>query len=352
MKQITHVLAIWVILIGCSGTPESQFVPQVETPAAANRTRSVVFDYLKKVIENNQVIIGQQCSETANIAADYAKHFKGIYDLTEKYPALLGLEYGYFSNVNISLNNQYAIEHWKKGGLVTISWHADNPWKDGYNVRWNSETNKDTIQVRQLLKSAVASPARTNYRNELEKVGAALKELKNAGVIVLWRPFHEVNGNWFWWGINNSKNPTNQADYQMLWRDMHDTFTNEFGLDNLLWVYSPSAPGTWVPPVDVMYPGDAYVDLVGTDIYSKTPDFQDYGALKKLNKIVVNGEIGPSNEGYGKFDQMAVLNAFKGKAAYFLQWHSWTNAKVGIKDNLNFKEMMNDPAAITLDKMK
>ncbi|MCF2446750.1 glycoside hydrolase family 26 protein [Dyadobacter sp. CY345] len=352
MKQIINFLAVLSLLIGCSSTSENLLMTNVNALSAANRTRSDVLNYLKKVIENNQVIVGQQCSESPNIPADYAKHFKSIYDLTGKYPALLGLDYGYFSNVNMTLNNQYAVEHWKKGGLVTFSWSADNPWKDGYNVRWNSETNKDTIQVRQLLKSAAASQARTNYRNELEKVGAALKELKNAGVIVLWRPLHEVNGSWFWWGVNNTKQPTNQADYQMLWKDMHDTFTNEFGLDNLLWVYSPSAPGTWVPPVDVMFPGEAYVDLVGTDQYSITPDFKDYDVLKKLNKIVVNGEIGPSNEGYGKFDQMAVLNAFKGKAAYFLQWHSWTNAKVGIKDNLNFKEMMNDPAAITLDKMK
>lgn len=73
--------------------------------------------------------------------------------------------------------------------------------------------------------------------------------------------------------------------------------------------------------------------------------------MKVFNKIIVNGEIGPSDESYGKFNEIEVLNTFKGKAAYFLQWHSWTNAKVSISDNLNFKEMMNDPSAITLDKM-
>ena len=346
------MVVVWSLLIGCSSTSENPVISQVNTGSATNRTRSDVLSYLKKVIENNQVIVGQQCSESPNIAANYAKHFKSIHDLTGKYPALLGLDYGYFSNVNMSLNNEYAIEHWKKGGLVTFSWHADNPWKEGYNVRWNSEANKDTINVGQLIKSAAPSPARTNYRNELTKVANALKELKNAGVIVLWRPFHEVNGNWFWWGINNAKKPTNQPDYQLLWKDMYDTFTNEFALDNLIWVYSPNSSGSYLPSVDAMYPGDAYVDLVGVDTYAKIPGFPDYEALKKFNKIVVNGEIGPTAESYGKFDQMAVLNTFKGKAAYFLQWHSWTNANVGIKDNLNFKDMMNDPSAITLDKVK
>ena len=123
-----------------------------------------------------------------------------MYDSSGKYPALIGLEYGYFAHVDLPKVNQVAINHWKKGGLVTISWHADNPFTDGYNVKWNSVSHKDSINVKCLLKTAPASKEKSNYRNELNKVADALKQLKQAGVTVLWRPFHEVNGNWFWWG--------------------------------------------------------------------------------------------------------------------------------------------------------
>jgi beta-mannanase len=101
-----------------------------------------------------------------------------------------------------------------------------------------------------------------------------------------------------------------------------------------------------------MYPGAGWVDIVGVDHYTKVPEFKEYDELKRLNKLIVNGEIGPHKDSYGRFDEMEVLKLMKGKAAYFLQWHSWNNAKVAIVDNLNYKELMNDPDAITLDKIK
>lgn len=316
------------------------------------RDKAGILTYLKKVIEHKKVIVGQQCSETPDVAFNYKKAFQSVYDSTGKYPALLGLEYGYFKNADLASTNQFAINHWKKGGLVTISWHADNPFKDGYDVRWNAEKNKDSITVTSLLKNAPASSARTNYRAELGRVAASLKQLQDAGVVVLWRPFHEVNGTWFWWGVNHTSTPTNQSDYTALWKDMYETFTKEYKLSNLLWVYSPFASGEWGPPVTLMYPGNKYVDIVAVDDYPKVPNFNDYQALQKLNKLIVNGEIGPAKESYGKFNELEVLNVFKGRAAYFLQWHSWTNAKVSITDNVNYKAMMNDSAAITLDKIQ
>ncbi|NNU34727.1 hypothetical protein HK413_12890 [Mucilaginibacter sp. S1162] len=98
--------------------------------------------------------------------------------------------------------------------------------------------------------------------------------------------------------------------------------------------------------------GDKYVDMVALDDYPKTPGFDNYPALLKLGKPVTDGEVGPHQQSYGKFDELAVLETYKGKAPYFLQWHSWTNAKVAIVDNLHAKEMMNDAAAITLDRIR
>ena len=322
-------------------------------PKLTDRSKAGIMAYFRTVIENQRVIVGQQCSESADVALNYKISFQSLYESTGKHPALLGLEYGYFANANLPANNQYAIAHWKKGGLVTISWHADNPFKEGYNVRFDSAQEKKSINLRSLLKNAPDSTAKTSYRAELRRIAGALKQLKDAGVIVLWRPFHEVNGNWFWWGVNDWKKPNNQEDFAALWKDMRETFTTDFGLDNLLWVYSPSSSkGHALPPLEAMFPGAPYVDIVAVDSYGKSPDFNDYEALKKFGKLIANGEIGPNKDGYGSFDQMEVLNIFKGKAAYFLQWHSWGKSKVAIVDNLRCQEMMNNPAAITLDKLK
>lgn len=324
---------------------------QTPVPKLIDRSRTGLVAYFKEVVANQKVIVGQQCSETPDVAGDYRKYFQSLFEATGKYPALLGFEYGYFANVDLAATNRHAIDHWKKGGLVTISWHADNPFKAGNSVRAKSVQEKDSIQLRKLLKDAPDSEEKRAYRSELGRVAAALKALKEAGVVVLWRPFHEMNGSWFWWGVNDQRSPTNQPEFEALWKDLHETLTDDFGLDNLLWVYSPNSP-RGNASVSSMYPGDAYVDLVGVDNYAAKPEFAEYDSAKALGKIVVNGEIGPSKQAYGNFDQMEVLNSFKGKAAYFLQWHSWKNAMVAIVDNPHAKEMMNDEAAITLDEMR
>ena len=102
---------------------------------------------------------------------------------------------------------------------------------------------------------------------ELDLIAAGLQELKDAGVVVLWRPFHEMNGDSFWWG---AKDPDT---FIKVWRHMFDYFSKTKGLDNLLWVYSPNHGNKTA----AYYAGDHYVDLVGLDAYT---DFVDTNHIK------------------------------------------------------------------------
>ncbi|GEM_PF-653415 len=83
-------------------------------PKLKDRTKKGVLTYLKTVIQNNQVIAGQQCSETPDVAANNKKAFQSIFDSTGKYPALLGLDDGYFKDIDMQLTNRFAMDHWKK----------------------------------------------------------------------------------------------------------------------------------------------------------------------------------------------------------------------------------------------
>jgi hypothetical protein len=91
-----------------------------------------------------------------------------------------------------------------------------------------------------------------------------LEELRDAGVVVLRRPFHKMNGDWVWWG---GKAP---ADFILLWRDMHAYFTVERGLNHLLSVSSPNSGAK----VDDYCPGRDWVDLVGLDAGTGNVDLQ------------------------------------------------------------------------------
>lgn len=328
------------------------FMTGISQSTLQAQTKAEVLAYIAGMKNSGKVLSGQHCGDGDNISTYYGTMMTGLYNLTGKYAAIVGADYGYKANNNLTTINTKLIEHWKAGGLVTISWHADNPYVAGYDCRWNSVTNKATINFNGLLKSATNSSAKTNYRTELEKVAVGLQALKNAGVVVIWRPFHEMNGDWFWWGINEySGKQTNAQAYANLWKDMYDMFMNDYGLTNLIWVYSPSSYSSWAAPVVAYYPGSAYVDLVGEDVYSAVGGLPDHTQLNTLGKPIVLTECGPNSASYGKYDETAMVANIVGKACYFLQWHSWTGAAVAIKDNPKATEMMNLDKVITRDEI-
>lgn len=93
-------------------------------------------------------------------------------------------------------------------------------------------------------------------KSDLEKIVPYLRQLQQAGIPVLWRPLHEAAGKWFWWGNGSA------VSYVKLWRTMYDCFKQQ-GINNLIWVWtSEKADADW-------YPGDEYVDIIGTDVYGR-----------------------------------------------------------------------------------
>ena len=115
--------------------------------------------------------------------------FKYINEVTGKYPAIKGLDF-----IEDRLNDtvtQEAIDWWKSGGIVTLMWHMGAPGiGEGY------ENSKKEIDIDKCFREGT-----TEYKvfwDELKKKGDLLERLKQANVPVLWRPFHELNGNWFW----------------------------------------------------------------------------------------------------------------------------------------------------------
>ncbi len=314
-------------------------------------SKEEILAYFDSLIANEQIIVGQQCGDAPNSTKSYYDTYVDqLADETGRHVGLIGADFGWFSGDDYPVET--LIDHWNEGGLVTVSWHADNPFTEGTDVYWNTVENKDKIDLKSLVKDAETTQAWINYRTELDRVAGALQKLRDANVMVIWRPFHEMNGDFFWWGINaHNNNQTNENDYKALWIDLYNTFRWDYGLDNLIWAYSVVPSMTWYANVISYYPGSDYVHLVGMDYYGTHPDFPHYEELRSLGKTMVMSEIGPREEGYGNWNMMDVVEKLKGKAAYFLQWHSWNGAAVSIKDNQNAIEMMNSDLVITREEI-
>jgi mannan endo-1,4-beta-mannosidase len=107
------------------------------------------------------------------------------------------------------------------------------------------------------LQKAIDNPNSKDYAlllSDIDAIAIQLKKMSDANVPVLWRPLHEAEGGWFWWG---AKGP---GPFKKLWRLMYDRLTNYHHLHNLIWVDCSGTNPDW-------YPGDKYVDIIGIDAY-------------------------------------------------------------------------------------
>lgn len=249
-----------------------------------------------------------------------------IYKQTGHWPALIGVDYADFpdrtdyqrSDLSTREPNQVAIAYWRSGGLVTVSAHLydpANPQRGGLRDQG--------VDLADLL--AAGTAAHRRWTQELDELAAGLLELKQAGVVVLWRPFHEMNGGWFWWG---KKDP---AAFVRLWRSMFDYFSREKGLDNLLWVYAPNEGANAAD----YYPGDAHVDIVGLDAYTDFVDqshIRGYPEITRLPKPFGFTEYGPhgAENPPGNYDYRRFLRGVEAqfpRAVLFLSWNDkWSPA--------------------------
>lgn len=97
------------------------------------------------------------------------------------------------------------------------------------------------------------------WAEHVDRLAEAFKDLQAERIPIIFRPYHEMNGGWFWWGGDARR-------FKALWAMIYDRFTHQHGLKNLLWAWNPDKP--W-PGVEDFFPGHATVDLVGTDIYPR-----------------------------------------------------------------------------------
>lgn len=239
-------------------------------------------------------------------------------DVAGKYPNVIGWEIGdielgkpyNLDSVYFDDMRRYIVDTHKRGGITTLSWHANNI-VSGKNA-WDCA--QDTV-VRSIL------PAGSNhqkYLQWLDRTAAFLLSLKDSRgnfIPVVLRPYHEHTGSWFWWGAKQST----PKEYKDLWKMTVDYFQQKHGIHHLLYCYSPSETENEAAFLE-RYPGDAYVDLVAFDCYvpgDGTPeDIEKYKIAMAKNIDIITAYAGKS----GKIPTIGETGLESVKdAAYFTQ---------------------------------
>ena len=180
--------------------------------------------------------------------------------VTGRYPALVGFDLGgielgadkNLDGVPFDLMRRAALKHIERGGMVTFSWHPRNPFTGG--DAW--DVSSDQV-VRSVLPGGEKN---ADFRVWLQRAADFVESLGE--VAVIFRPWHENTGSWFWWG----EKLCSAREYQELFRMTWLYFTKERGLTNLLWCYSPGGDALPHRAMD-RYPGDEFIDVIGIDTY-------------------------------------------------------------------------------------
>ena len=191
-----------------------------------------------------------------------------------------------------------AIRQHKLGSIITICWHAVPPTaNEPVTFRPLPGASADTLasvqgrlqewQFRDVL--TPGTPLNKHWCMQVDSIAKYLKKLEEAHVPVLWRPYHEMNGDWFWWGGRADRYST-----AALYRQLFDRLVNDHRLTNLIWVWSVDRPNKPEMEFHHFYPGNHYLDVLALDVYGNDFNKTYYDSLLALSagKPIVLAEVG------------------------------------------------------------
>ncbi len=252
--------------------PDFKEADSVPVDKEATKETKNVMKYLHSIYGDHIISGQEEIYGGGHGGKDYDFEFNFIKNLTGKFPAIRAFDFAVWNNMYgwDSGVTDRAIEWWEKGGLLTACYHLNLPtnW-DSYKVGEKMKWNDGAFSVKPLkafkVKNAVIEGTKENdfINANLEIIANKLLEMQKKGVVVLFRPLHEAEGNpgeaWFWWGQEGPE------AFKDLWIYYYKTLTETYGVHNLIWLLNLY---TWNEDSAKWYPGDEYVDMVGYDKYN------------------------------------------------------------------------------------
>ena len=340
--------------------------------AAKPLPRQLLINRMAK-IQQKGYMYGHQDDPFYGISWEWDNDRSDTYDLVGDYPGVMGFDLGglemgdakNLDSVPFTRMRQEIIRQHERGGIVTISWHPRNPllgttaWIEKDITAYNEAVAALKKIGREDLATQIDDPRSTvksilpggkmadKYQVWLKRITdflVTLKDKKGNQVPVIFRPWHENNGNWFWWGQANCSD----ADFHALWNLTQD-YVNAVEVGNglmlrdyIVWSYSPNLQGNWTEEKwMVRYPGDDRVDLIGEDAYQwgseadfKTQLDADLALITKIakehGKLIAMTECGYQNSPDATWWQRVFKPIIeKYPVCYFLPWRNYSKEHFG-----------------------
>ena len=275
VKEKKYVAIIYCLLSLISTNSFAQHAMNLIDAKATKETKALYRNLHK--LSQKHILFGHQH------ATEYGHGWYGDSDrsdvksVTGSHPAVIGVDFSGLSGrpdsmiekEKISLRKNIAATY-NRGGVTTISWHFNNPVSAG-GFYW-----KDSVSLPAVKYIIPGGAAHEQFKAILNNIGSFVKTIKGADgktVPMIFRPWHEFDGDWFWWG----KSHCTTAEFTSLWKFTVSYLKDSMDVHNLIYAFSPDCTFTNEAQYLERYPGDQWVDMVGVDNYA---DFGRDGKYK------------------------------------------------------------------------
>jgi hypothetical protein len=267
MKQYLYIIGVAFMMAACG---QKTVVEKTQRELLAERLQT---------LQQKGYMFGHQDDPMYGLTWAYDKDSSDVKNVCGDYPAVMGFELGgiemgdekSLDSVPFTRITEEVVAHYERGGIVTISWHPRNPLttiegggnagqKFPQGTAWDTS---DSTVVKNILPQGSHNKLFQTWMQRLSDFLATLKTADGKKVPVIFRPWHENTGSWFWWG----EKLCTVEEYKALWNMLQDKLDAD-GFDNLLWAYSPGMASDLTNEKYLeRYPGDDRIGLVGIDGY-------------------------------------------------------------------------------------
>jgi len=360
-QRISLVVCVLMVSVSLSAQTLIDKNASVQTKA--------LYSNLKKLTDKG-VMFGHQDGDAYGVKWKAEPGRSDVKEVCGSYPAIHGWDLGNLGRANnidgvdFVAMRQMIKANYDRGSINTISWHVDNP-----------VSKKNAWDTTRAVKHILPGGSSHGYFvSQLDLVADFLANCTSGSVKVpiIFRPYHEHNGNWFWWGKGNCT----EQEYIQLWKFTVDYLKNKKNLHHLIYAFSPdrsrmdlnNARASYL----YAYPGDDYVDVIGLDDYmdvgvprNKTADEQQADFVKVLktvtsiakekNKVGAVTETGLEAVTRADWFTGVVLAPLKAnpdiKLSYLMVWRNATEKHhyapyPGHSSETDFKKFYSDPLTL------
>ncbi|WP_338839501.1 glycoside hydrolase family 26 protein [Flavobacterium ginsenosidimutans] len=295
-----------------------------------------------KTISKKHILFGHQHALEYGHGWSSEPNRSDVKSVTGSHPAVVGIDFSDFSGRSKDqiektkeVLRKNVIDTYERGGITTVSWHFNNPASDG-GFYW-----KDGISAASISLIKPGGSHHEEYKEILKSIADFAHSVKaKDGKLspMIFRPFHEFDGDWFWWG----KAHTSREDFIAVWQFTVSYLKDTLGVHNFIYAFSPDNRFNSEEEYLERYPGDEFVDLLGMDDYGdfgrdgkydldaglkKLKIFSDLAIKKKkLAAFTETGLESIPNENWWTEVLLKTLKSENLELAYVLVWRNDTTS--------------------------